>query len=274
MTNFIEQRKNLHRRLQENDQRINLLQEQIQATQKMATLGTMACLAAHEFNNILVPMINYSELALQNPDDVPLMRKALEKTIEHGQRASVIIQSMLGLVRDQGKEREWVRLREIVDECFRCIARDLEKDQIQRKVELDDDLQVFAVPGQLLQVLLNLVINARQAMLDNGGVLTVQARQNNDEVTIRVRDTGCGIEPEIIDQIFDPLFTTKTAESHPEEQGTGLGLMICKDIIEAHNGMIEVDSSPGCGAAFVIKLPHPQQTPTRSTTTHNKNEKA
>lgn len=224
----------------------------------MATLGTMASLAAHEFNNILVPMINYSELALQHPDDQPLMRKALEKTIEHGHRASVIIQSMLGLVRDQGQERTSLKLADIVDECFQCIARDLKKDNIAAQINIPADVEVVVVPGQWLQLLLNIIINARHAMLTQGGTLIISAEVERDGTVItKISDSGTGIDPAIIDKIFEPFITTKTNTDNPEQKGTGLGLMVCRDIVESHGGTIEVDSTLDQGTTFIIALPCP-----------------
>ncbi len=257
MSGLIKQRQNLHQQLRENENRITTLEQQIQATQKLATLGTMACLVAHEFNNILAPMINYAELALKHQEDVDLMRKALEKTIQHGNRASLVIQSMLGLVRDQTRIRDWVRLKEVVEDSFQCLARDFQKDNITVELALPDDFQVYVVPSQLQQVLLNLIINARQAMVGRGGILKIEAGSQDDGSTwIRVIDTGCGIEPELLDKIFEPFFTTKNKAEKPDQQGTGLGLLICKDIIESHGGKITVQSTPGLGATFCIELPH------------------
>lgn len=230
----------------------------------MATLGTMACLAAHEFNNILVPMINYSELALQHPDDLPLMRKALEKTIEHGNRASVIIQSMLGLVRDQRQKRTNIKLADVVHDCFQCIARDLEKDNITAQIEIPPNLEVCVIPGQWLQLLLNIVINARHAMLTSGGRLVISADSDAEgTVVTKISDSGTGIDPAIIDKIFEPFITTKTNTENPEQTGTGLGLMVCREIVESHGGTIWVESTPNQGTTFTITLPY--QVPEKQT---------
>jgi len=246
----------MHQQLRENQLRIDHLEEQIRATQKMATLGTMACLVAHEFNNILQPMINYSELALQNQDDVDLMRKALMTTIEHGNRAAVVIQSMLGVVRDQGNERKSVGLLKIVDESLACLGRDLKRDQIKVNRSIPDDLTVHAIPGQLLQVFLNLFVNARQAMVEAGGKLSVQGRGEQDGwVIIEISDTGCGIQSDMVGKIFEPFVSTKTQAKQSDQKGTGLGLMVCKDIIEEHGGTIDVSSESGIGTTFTIRLP-------------------
>ena len=134
MSGLIKQRQNLHQQLRENEDRITNLEQQIQATQKLATLGTMACLVAHEFNNILTPMINYAELALKNQEDVGLMRKALEKTIQHGNRASLVIQSMLGLVRDQTQIKNWIRDQRVT---FHLKKADFAESQTWSQFPLD-----------------------------------------------------------------------------------------------------------------------------------------
>jgi len=256
LANLIEQRQAIHLRLSENEARIDALQEQLMAAQKLATMGTMACLVAHEFNNILLPMINYAELALRHQDDIKLMRKALTKTIKHGNRAAAVVQSMLGLVRNQAKDFQNVPLATMVAECFSSLARDFAKDKITVKINISDDLKVQVIPSQMQQVLVNLIVNARQAMLETGGILTIEARRKDDAgVQIEISDTGCGIESSVVDKIFEPFFSTKTNASRPDQQGTGLGLSICKDIIENHNGSIKVSSQPKQGTRFTITLP-------------------
>jgi signal transduction histidine kinase len=265
LSGMIERRKNIHQQLKENEQRLNDLKKQLHVTQKLALIGTTACLAAHEFNNLLLSIINYSELALKQQDDVDLVRKALEKTITNGNRAAVIIQSMLGAATCHRQEHQMVPLAGQVEECFHCMGRDLGKDNINVKVDIPDDLTVFGDPGQLQQVLLNLIINARQAMLACGGTLTIEAHKLNDStVQIKVSDTGCGIEPDIVGKIFEPFFSTKTDAKRPDQRGSGLGLSICQDIINSHNGSISASGRPGQGATFTIVLPVSDTTPATS----------
>lgn len=253
---MIKQRQNIHLRLRENEDRIVSLEKQLQATQKLSLIGTTACLAAHEFNNMLALMINYSELALKHEDDVALMRKALEKVIKHGNNAALIVQSMLGQVRNQSQQCETVRITFLVRECFQSLARDFRKDNIEVKITVPEDLRLSVVRGQIQQVLLNLMINARQAMLPRGGTLTIDGQYRADEIVlIKITDTGCGIEPEKIARIFEPFFSTKTNEVNPDMRGTGLGLSVCKDIIESHDGTIEVESELDRGTTFTIALP-------------------
>jgi len=260
LANLIKQRQNIHQQLRQNEERIASLEQQIKAAQKLASLGTMACLIAHEFNNILLLITDYAQLALDNDDDLPLMRKALDKTVKHGNRAASMIRSMLGLVTNQPDTCESVKLAPLVTECFNCLARDLAKDRITVNLNITDDITVYAVPSQLQQVLLNLIINARQAMLDHGGTLNITAyNQDDGSVGIDVTDSGCGIEPDLLDTIFDPFVSTKTDAKRPDQRGTGLGLTLCKEIIAAHHGNISVTSRPGRGSTFSLNLPPKQK---------------
>ncbi|MCK4627724.1 MAG: hypothetical protein KAT56_01910 [Sedimentisphaerales bacterium] len=253
---MIKQRQNIHLRLRENEDRITNLEKQLQANQKLSLIGTTACLAAHEFNNMLALMINYSELALKHEDDAALMRKALEKVIKHGNNAALIIQSMLGQVRNQSQQYETVQFTHLIRECFQSLARDYRKDNIEVKITVPEDLCLSVVRGQIQQVLLNLIINARQAILPRSGTLTIDGQYQADGTAIiKITDTGCGIEPEKISRIFEPFFSTKTNEVKPDMRGTGLGLSVCKDIIESHNGTINVESEPDRGTTFTIILP-------------------
>lgn len=255
----IKRRQSMHRQLRQSEYRISLMNEQIEAAQKLASLGTMACLIAHEFNNILVPIINYAELALQNAEDLPLSQKALAKAVKHGNRAKTIIDSMLGMATDQRQKWEKVRLAGLVEECFHCVARDFAKDGITVVVDIQPEMELYAVPGQLQQVLLNLIINARQALVDHGGKLSIRASDDGEGfVKITVADTGCGIEAGLIEKIFEPFVSTKTLADRPDRRGAGLGLSVCKGIIEAHQGNIEVASKPGEGTTFTVTLPKDQ----------------
>ena len=234
-----------------------MLEQQIQSIQKLASLGTMACLAAHEYRNMLVPIINYCELALSHEDDAELARKALEKTVRHGNRAAQVVESMLGMARENNSDHRCVLVRDVIESCFDCLARDLTKDGITVKLDVPDDLEVSIVPGRLEQVILNLIINARQAMLKGGGTLTIRAERPGKDgaVSIDLKDTGCGIDIEPIERIFEPFFSTKTEADRADQRGSGLGLSVCKTIIEAHGGEISVSSSPGRGTTFTIVLP-------------------
>jgi len=252
----LERRQTIHHQLRENEIRIRNLEQQLQALQKLATVGTMAYMTAHEFNNLLVPIINYATLALQHQNDTELIHKALAKVVKNGNNASQIIQSMLGLARDRSSRPEPVKLLPLIEECFQLLARDFSKDNINIKLNVPDDLEISVVPAQFQQVILNLIINARQALLPRGGTLTIKAHNSrHDTVEIQITDTGCGIDPDTIPKIFDPFFTTKLGEEKPDLKGTGLGLSVTRDIIDAYKGTIQVTSTPDQGTTFTITLP-------------------
>ncbi len=148
----------------------------------------------------------------------------------------------------------------LINEIFSCLCRDFSKDGITVKISVPEDLTIWAVPAQIQQVLMNLILNARTAMLPGGGTLTIKAENSSDAVTIQTTDTGCGIDPADLENIFEPFFTTGTGrKSQPETAGSGLGLSFCKKVMDEHNGYIWVRSKPDKGTSFTIVLPKPQQ---------------
>jgi signal transduction histidine kinase len=226
----------------------------------LATIGTIAAVIAHEFNNLLTPIVSYSQYALQSAEsdkpDLELIKKALSKTFQSASKAGKICTSMLNLARGQSVFGQ-VPVQQLVDEVLLVLARDPQKDGIALRVQIQPGLVVHGDPVQLEQVLLNLLINARQAMLGRGGSITVKASSapEDDEVRIQVIDTGPGIPEKLLPKIFQPFFTTKGTARPGESRGTGLGLAICKEIVEHHKGRISVVSEPGRGTTFTIHLP-------------------
>ena len=238
---------------------LDSLREQLTESQRLATIGTIAAVIAHEFNNLLTPIVSYSQFALQSAEgerpDMDLIRKALSKSYQSSSKAGRICTSMLGLARGESIFGQ-VGVQQLVDEALAVLARDPKKDGIALRVQVQPDLHVFGDPVQLEQVLLNLLINARQAMLGKGGSITIKAQQTDQgEIRIQVVDTGPGIPEKLLPKIFEPFFTTKGTVRKGEAKGTGLGLAICKEIIEHHKGRIEVQSEVGKGTTFGICLP-------------------
>src|SRR5438552_996573 len=237
------------------------LREQLMESQRLATIGTIAAVIAHEFNNLLTPIISYSQFALQSADgpepDMELICKALSKAFGSATKAGKICTSMLGLARGESTFGK-VEVQKLVDEVLLVLARDPQKDGIALRVQVQPGLQVFGDPVQLEQVLLNLLINARQALLGagSGGSLTIKGNQlDNGQARLQVIDTGPGIPEKLQPKIFEPFFTTKGTTKKGEAKGTGLGLAICKEIVEHHRGRIEVQSEVGRGTTFTIYLP-------------------
>ena len=235
------------------------LRTQLTESQRLATIGTIAAVIAHEFNNLLTPIVSYSQFALSSAEstqpDMALIKKALSKSFSSSTKAGKICSSMLALARGESSFAD-VAVQKLVDEVLQVLARDPQKDGIALRVQVQPDLFVHGDEVQLEQVLLNLLINARQAMLGKGGSLTIKAGLDEQaKVRIQVIDTGPGIPPQLLNKIFQPFFTTKAPARKGDTVGTGLGLAICREIIEHHQGLIEVASEVGKGTTFTIVLP-------------------
>ncbi len=259
MTRIIAKRLSLHKHLINQQQQNEVLQSQFTHLQALANIGTATCMVAHEINNLLTPLANFAALALNNPDDKPLSEKALRKVVRNCEHASKIMESMLAVGNGQTQKRQNSFLITLVENVFNCLCRDFAKDGITVNTLIPDDLTVWVIPVQIQQVLMNLILNARDAMLPRGGVLTIKAQDTTNVVRIEVSDTGCGIEPANLKRIFQPFFTTKADETSPSQHsGSGLGLLFVKRIIDDHGGSISVESKPGRGTIFKIILPKSQ----------------
>lgn len=231
------------------------LRAQLLQAQRLSSVGALASSVAHEFNNILTTIINYAKLALR-PRAVDADRvQALEKILKSGQRAATIINSMLGFARNNAILRQPTDLVALVEELLLLVDKDMSKHQIRVEKRYQGRPTAPVIPAQIEQVILNLILNARQAM-PGGGRLKIDVRHNTrtNMAEIRVVDSGCGISPEKLRRIFEPFYTTK----QPDDQGhggTGLGLSVCRQIIEQHHGRIRVESLVGKGSTFTVKLP-------------------
>ena len=238
------------------EERFVALRDQARQAQRLASLGTAAAMLAHEFNNLMTPVVGYAEYALQH-DDVEMMKKALRTTLRQTATLTAMADRILGLAIDEAQSFESVSVRPCAEEAVASLCRDLSKDGITLKIDVGDDLKVWADPKQLVQVLFNLLVNARQAIGGHGGRITIGAHQTVDEQTaIEVRDTGCGIPAEQLGAVFEPFFTTKQDLRRDGARcGSGLGLAICKDIIDEHRGRLTVESQVDRGTTFTITLP-------------------
>jgi len=258
LTSIIEKRLSLHQCLAQKEQENSELKAQNLQLQALATLGSATSMIAHEINNLLTPLSTYAALAVQNPDDTALAKKVLDKTVRNCQRASKIMQSMLALANGQKHQREETRVDTLIDEVFTCLCRDLSKDGITVQKNIGADLRIDCVPVQIEQVLMNLILNAREAMLPGGGILKLSTEADAEHVRIIVSDTGRGIPPEHLASVFRPFFTTKTGKDRPAGSGSGIGLAFCRRIVDAHGGEISVTSQAGQGSTFTIRLPRKQ----------------
>jgi signal transduction histidine kinase len=231
------------------------LREQLLRAQRLSSVGTLASSVAHEFNNILTTIMNYAKLGLRPDTDEPSRLHALDKILKGSQRAAVIISSMLGFARNTSTHREMTDLAGLVEEVLVLTDKDLKKHQIRVETKLHGRPCAPVVRGQIEQILINLIINARQAM-PRGGHLCIEVADNprTGMAEIHVLDTGVGIPPDQLRLIFEPFYTTKTPDEHGHG-GSGLGLSVCRQIIEQHQGRIRVESKVGKGSKFTVKLP-------------------
>jgi two-component system, NtrC family, sensor kinase len=234
---------------------IAALQQQLAKAQKLAALGELVSTTTHEFNNVLMTILNYARMGLRHKDEAT-RDKALERILAATQRASKITSTILAVARNRSGNFEPTNLKQIVEDTLVLLERELTKYRIAVELHLADVPEVSAMGNQLQQVLLNLVINSRQAM-PSGGRLIIRLEHNaaGNTVDLIIRDTGCGIAADKLPRIFEPFFTTKTGPDETGKGGTGLGLASCRQIIEAHRGRIRVESTLGIGTQFTIKLP-------------------
>jgi len=244
----------LEQRVRDLEQQVRLLQQQLLQAQKLSTVGELASSITHEFNNILTTVINYAKMGVRHKD-ASTRDKAFEKILAAGQRASKITTGMLSYARKQTDRREPMDLIALVEDVLVLVEKDLQRYRVRLETRFEGRPWASVHAGQVQQVLLNLIVNARQAM-PNGGTLTVSVRSDapNQIAEIAVKDTGCGIPAEKLRQIFEPFFTTKTADTHGQG-GTGLGLSLAKDVMESHGGRLRVESVPGVGTTFTLKFP-------------------
>ncbi len=246
----------LAEKLQMLEKHLDQLEDQLVRAQRLAALGTMATMIAHEFNNILTPVISYAQYALGR-NDPELMKKALSKAFENGKEAAEVCQHLMSFGRGDASTNT-CDVGETVQASLRCMVRSPAKDNIELKVDVPEGLVVGIEPCLLQQVVYNMIINARDAMLGRPGRLTITAATTEDDrVELRIADTGSGIDPAVLPRIFDTFFTTKNGggKEGSTRGGSGLGLAVSRHIIERAGGKIAVQSEVGQGTTFIISLP-------------------
>lgn len=241
-------------RIEQLEQQLRAMQQLLLQAQKMSSVGVLAASITHEFNNILMTVINYAKMGVRHKD-AATRDKAFDKILLAGQRAAKITTGMLSYARQQADRREPMNLVTLVEDVLVLVEKDLQRFRIRLITEYAGTTMASVNSGQVQQVLLNLIVNARQVM-ESGGTLTISVRPNVEtgHAEVSVRDTGSGIPAEKLRRIFEPFFTTKT----PDEQGqggTGLGLSLARDVMESHGGRIRVDSAVGVGTTFTLKFP-------------------
>lgn len=241
------------------------LEDQLRQSQKMEAVGLLTGGIAHDFNNLLTSILGYCDLVLRNLGEGDPSRKFTGEIKKAGQRAAALTRQLLAFSRRQILEPKVLDINAAVVDIERMLRRMIGED-VELVTRLDPDLgRVKADPSQLEQVIMNLVVNARDAMAQ-GGQLTIETRNTElDEeyvrshsltgrgphILIAVSDTGCGMDREMVSRIFEPFFTSKAKEG----RGTGLGLSTVYGIVKQSDGHIVVESEPGRGTTMKVYLP-------------------
>ena len=237
------------------------LEEQLQITEKMASIGLLAAGVAHEVNTPLTGISSFTQMLLEGADPGDPKTRLLEKIERQTFRAAKIVNSLLNLARPGRLDAGPVDINAVVNDVLALLEHQLKTNKISVRKDLAATSPVVeGVEFKLQQVLMNLFLNARDAMF-KGGWLAVTTRAVGGQVIVEVADTGSGIPAEHLSRIYDPFFTTKAAG-----QGTGLGLSITYGVIRDHHGSIECDSTVGQGTRFKMSLPLAAALRERSTT--------
>lgn len=223
-------------------------QERVVRSEKLAAIGTTTAGVAHELKNPLTYLSAVAQVLPKKWDD-PKFRESVGQMLpSEVKRMQLIVEGLLDYSRSRELVLKPLDIRTVVDKALALLAYEIKKKKVYIKTDYDHKRKVNGDPNRLMQVFMNLLANAVQAMGDKGGDLTVVTNNTDGEVRINIRDTGPGIPQEKLKKIFDPFFTTK-------DSGTGLGLPISKKIIDEHKGSIYVDSKKGEGTTFTICLP-------------------
>lgn len=237
------------------ERQIEILKQQLAEAQKLTALGELVGTTTHEFNNVLMTIVNYAKMGLRHRDD-ETRDKALSKILSASERAAKITNSVLGMARNRSDGFEPTDLEAIIKDSLVLLEREMRKYRIHIELAFEPTPPALVNGNQIQQVLLNLLINARQAMTDGGTILIgLKPDPQASTADLLVRDNGSGMPPEKLQRIFEPFYSTKAGPDETGKGGTGLGLASCRDIIDSHQGRIRVESAPGKGTAFLIKLP-------------------
>jgi PAS domain S-box-containing protein len=241
-----------------------LLEKRLAQAQKMEAIGTLAGGIAHDFNNILSAIVGYTELSLIDIPKGSGLHNNLQQVLKAGGRAKELVRQILTFSRQRESELMPFKVSLMVNEALKLLRASLPAT-IKIRHNLKSDLSVLTDPTNIHQVLMNLCTNASYAIQEEGGILEVSlsdreldtdfSRKHPDVkpgkfINLTVRDSGCGMTPEVTERIFDPFFTTKKMG-----EGTGMGLSVVHGIVKSHGGTIFVESSPGKGSVFNVLLP-------------------
>jgi signal transduction histidine kinase len=246
---------NLYRDLERSLHDLKQAQASLVQAARLSTMGQLAAVVAHQINNPLTTVMVDSELILEDlPPDSPL-RDSVLAIRRAGLRAHAVVKRLLSTARrnEPGEEMEWIEVNQTIHNTLELVTTHIERAKVTIEIDLDESAPAYtrASPGHLEDVWLNLLLNGRDALSDRPGArLSILSRRTPDYIEVAVQDNGPGIPPESLDMLFEPFFTTK-----PLGEGTGLGLYICKQVIDQCQGKITVESVLNRGTVFHIVLP-------------------
>lgn len=237
------------------ERKLEMLEADLRQAQRRAALGDLVSTTTHEFNNVLTTIINYAKLGLRHKDEAS-RDKALTKILAAAARAEKITNGVLGLARNRGHERIPTDLAKMVESSLVLLEREMQKYRVLVELQVENAPPALACGNEIQQILLNLLTNARQAM-PRGGRIVIRIAPDPvaGTVDLSVRDSGSGIPADVLPRIFDRYFSTKQGPDASGKGGAGVGLAMCREIMEAHQGKIRVESTVGVGTAFTLKLP-------------------
>ncbi len=230
------------------------MEAQLIQAERLTAVGTLAYGIAHEFNNILAGILGNAEFGMEN-DNTEEKRECFHIIMESCDRARSITNSLLTLSGQRETRGLRADVTDAVQTVLGLVERELEKQNIKVVKKFNPVPEIVCDPGELSEVCLNMITNARDAMTPKGGTLAIETRKRGDNIEIIFTDTGCGIPDSIKGRIFEPFVTTKGALGQSETPGTGLGLFLSYGIINRYRGEIKVKSEKGQGSKFTIKIP-------------------
>jgi PAS domain S-box-containing protein len=231
------------------------LESQLSQAEKLSSIGLLAAGVAHEVNTPLAVISSYAQMLSKQINGDAKLGPLLEKITRQTFRASEIVNNLLNFSRTSATEFSAIDLNKIITETLTLLEHQLKTSRVKVETELYPGLPlIHGNAGKLQQVFLNLFLNAKDAMAGKGGTLHISTA-NGDSVQVNISDSGAGIEPEHINRIYDPFFTTKNVPREGQARGTGLGLSVTYGIIQEHAGKIRVDSQPGQGTTFHLEFP-------------------
>lgn len=247
----------LQEKVDEKTEELQKIQSHLVHVEKMASLGKLAATVAHELNNPLAGILTYAKLTRKRisegkltPEGAADIAEDMTMVAQEAMRCGNIVRNLLLFSKREVRQYGLHDIGHIVNHCLRLVEHHLELNEIELETEFPEkELLTVCDRDQLRQAILALLMNAIEAMTD-GGVLSVAAVHLNEEIEITLKDTGCGIVAERLPHIFEPFYSSKS-----EGTGVGLGLSVAYGIIEAHKGDIGVDSTPGVGSTFTVRIP-------------------